>query len=357
MRNRIRKFSLIALLPILGILFIAKMTDIPFIGIKYKESPVWSIGIYKFSDDGIVKRVSPHPQAKNPVLTAKDITDRKAKFVADPFLVYEDSIYYMFFEVLSDDKGDIGLAMSKDGISWKYQKIVLDEPFHLSYPCAFKWKNDYYMIPESSEDKSVRLYKSENFPYEWRFEKNLLEGEAYTDPTIFYYQDKWWLFVSTVFNDVLYLYYADDVTGPWIEHPESPVVRRNSNIARCGGSIIHLDGKLIRITQDCLPSYGNSVRAFKITELDAQKYTEKELEESPLLTGSGEGWNKDGMHHLSLLPMDKREGIASVDGNRFNEKKYNLYVELPDFLGKFLEYVVKQHANAQGGSRVHEFTR
>ena len=60
--------------------------------------------------------------------------------------------------------GDIGLAVSDDGINWSYKQIVLDEPFHMSYPYVFKWQEDFYMIPESQEANSVRLYRALDFP-------------------------------------------------------------------------------------------------------------------------------------------------------------------------------------------------
>jgi len=65
------------------------------------------------------------PGAINPVLTASDVTDREATFVADPFLFHEGSTWYMFFEVLSNLGEQIGLASSSDGLHWTYQQIVL----------------------------------------------------------------------------------------------------------------------------------------------------------------------------------------------------------------------------------------
>jgi hypothetical protein len=44
---------------------------------------VWSIGIY--TGDSLI--LTPPSQIKNPVLTAHDVTDVRALFVADPFMV------------------------------------------------------------------------------------------------------------------------------------------------------------------------------------------------------------------------------------------------------------------------------
>src|SRR5262249_31231939 len=62
--------------------------------------------------------------AKLPVLTGRDVTDVAASYVADPFLMRIPSGWAMFFEVMNfrAGKGEIGLATSADGCSWKYEQ-------------------------------------------------------------------------------------------------------------------------------------------------------------------------------------------------------------------------------------------
>ena len=100
----------------------------------------------------------PHPSVANPVLTKAHVTDVTATFVADPFLFHEGDMWYIFFEVLdaSTNKGKIGLATSTDGLSWAYDRIVLSESFHLSYPFIFKYNSNYYMVPESGAARQIR---------------------------------------------------------------------------------------------------------------------------------------------------------------------------------------------------------
>ena len=116
---------------------------IPFV----RETEQWSIGIYS----GTTPFDFPERQRLwNPVLRAEDVTDVPAKFVADPFLVQDDETWFLFFEVynLASKHGDIAIATSTNTRNWKYEQVVLDEPFHLSYPYVFKWEDDYDMIPE-----------------------------------------------------------------------------------------------------------------------------------------------------------------------------------------------------------------
>lgn len=288
-------------------IFIGWSRGIPFVMTQGE----YSIGIYTGKSSFKLK---PPPEIINPVLTAKDVTDVPAIFTADPFMVNEKGIWYMFFEVLNarNNQGDIGLAVSNDGFNWSYKQIVLDEPYHLSYPYVFKWKDDYYMIPESCKAYSVKLYKATSFPTKWTFVKNLFSGN-YFDSSIFYYNERWWIFTSDR-NDILHLFCAEDLMGPWIEHPKSPVIFRDGNIARSGGRVLILKNKIFRFTQDCEPTYGNQVRAFEITELTLENYSEKEVTENPILKGSGNGWNAEGMHHIDPHIIKENQWLACVDG-------------------------------------------
>lgn len=282
-----------------------------------KKEKRWSISIYMGQSPF---HVVPVPNITNPVLTAKDVTDVPAKFVADPFMVNEDhKTWFIFFEVLNarNSQGDIGLATSNDGLHWKYRQIVLDEPFHLSYPYVFKWKGEYYMIPESGEANDLRLYKAVRFPTRWSFVKELLRGH-YADSSIVYYDSKWWIFSQTNprGHDTLRLYYAVDLMGPWLEHPKSPIIEGNAHIARPGGRVLVLNGHVVRFTQDDDPEYGIQLRGFVITELTTTTYREEEVKENPILKARGVGWNGSGMHHIDPHRMGKSTWIAAVDGDR-----------------------------------------
>jgi len=172
----------------------------------------WAIGIYEGPSPLNLSSGRVH----NPVLTAQDVTDARADFVADPFMVQENGTWYMFFEMFNadTDQGDIAYATSTDGRNWTYQQVVLDEPFHMSYPYVFQWQDEWYMLPETNEANEVRLYKAEHFPTGWSYAGTLLNG-AFADSCIFYYDDTWWLFTSPVENANyrMRLYYSKDLFG------------------------------------------------------------------------------------------------------------------------------------------------
>ncbi len=277
---------------------------------------LWSIGIYVGSSPAAFWRPE---NVFNPVLTRERVSDVSAVFVADPFMVPSDNTWYMFFEVMNwrSDKGEIGLATSKDALSWNYQRIVLAEDFHMSYPYVFDWMGDYYMIPETCAVRSIRLYKALDFPMRWGNVCDMVRGRHFSDPSIVRFADRWWLFTETSAaekHDTLRLYYADDLRGPWLEHPRSPIVRGNPRIARPAGRVLLTNRAMIRYAQNCHPAYGTDVRALEVTELTTTAYSERELGGNPVLEPGGAGWNASGMHHIDAHPTQTGGWIACVDG-------------------------------------------
>ncbi|HEX8652620.1 MAG TPA: hypothetical protein VF708_17520 [Pyrinomonadaceae bacterium] len=274
----------------------------------------WSIGIYTGKSP---LRLSSAPEIQNPVLTSREVSDVRASFVADPFMVVEDGNWYMFFEVMNEetDKGEIGLAVSRDGLHWQYRQIVLREPFHLSYPYVFRWKDDYYMIPETLAMDAICLYRATLFPTRWTCAGTLLSGRC-ADTSIFRFDSRWWMFTCAPIqkSDTLRLYYSDRLTDGWHEHPRSPVVEGNARIARPGGRVIQADSRLIRFTQDCYDRYGSQVRAFEITDLTRTTYSEREDAASPILCAASDGWNSEGMHHVDPVLTPEGRWVACVDG-------------------------------------------
>lgn len=271
----------------------------------------WAVGIY---EGPTPFDLSDPVNISNPVLTRDDVTDVDALFIADPFMTIKDKKYTMFFEVLNKEtnQGDIGCAESIDGVKWEYKKIVIDEPFHLSYPYVFHWNDNYYLIPESGEDLSVRLYKAVSFPDKWEYIGNLLSGYNYIDPSIFQYKGKWWLFASSG-TGVLNLYYSEDLLKGWKPHPHNPIVKFDKNIARPAGRVFTYKDRLYRLAQDGIPRYGSRVFAFEITKLSEESYEEKIASEKPIVTFTGKGWNAGRMHHVDLHKLGNK-WIGTVDG-------------------------------------------
>ena len=277
-----------------------------------KSGSHWTIGIYTGPSP---LHLSAPANVRNPVLTATDVHDLKnVDTLAHPFMVIEGSRYYMFFtaKYLKTGESGIGLAESSNGLVWHYKHLVIKEPYTLAYPYVFKWQNEYYMIPEAHTENFVRLYKATAFPDKWQFQQNLLTGGHFIQPTLFRYKDMWWMFVEAPGNETLRLFYASNFKGPWTEHPQSPVIKKDLHTSRPAGRPFILDGKLYRLGMDCLPVYGYQVRAFQITELSTKSYAEKMIE-TPVVKASSHGWNAEAMHTVDAHQIGKNQWIAAVD--------------------------------------------
>jgi hypothetical protein len=112
----------------------------------------------------------------------------------------------------------------------------------------------------------------------------------------------------------LRLFSAERLSGPWREHPASPIIRGDPHLARPGGRVVSDGRRLIRYSQDCHPFYGLAVRAFEITELTTTTYREVLTSSKPILKASGRGWNRCGMHHIDPHCLAPGRWLACVDG-------------------------------------------
>lgn len=280
-----------------------------------KVDSLWSIAVYSGASP---LALSPDRRAPIPVLTGRDVTDRKASFVADPFMHFDGTRWAMFFEVLNlaTGRGEIGLATSDDAIRWRYEQIVLSEPFHLSYPFVFSHGGEHFLLPETFEADQLRLYRATRWPYEWELDRVLIDDIVAVDASLLDHDGSWWMFACThrKENDQLSLWRADEPRGPWREHPASPVVRGDSRIGRPGGRPVAADGTLYRFAQDCQHEYGLSVRAIEITRLTPSEYEEREVSAQPIVVPGAYEWSARRTHHVDPHPQPGGGWIACVDG-------------------------------------------
>lgn len=250
----------------------------------------------------------------NPVFSIGNITSRISAFAADPFVVEVEDQLHLFYEDRSPDKGIISTARSADGLEWEDIGPALTEPFHLSFPYVFAWSSRYYMIPETSQATEVRLYVADDFPLGWRQEATLLSGRSFVDNCIVRYDGLWWLF--TCIDNQLEVHFSEALSGPYQPHPMNPVCSSFRH-ARPGGRIIEVDGKLMRFSQNCTRSYGESIASHWIEKLTPNDYAER-LHVDPFLSGPNPNqyvaWNTK-VHHVDFCWRRRSGGwLAVFDG-------------------------------------------
>jgi glycosyltransferase involved in cell wall biosynthesis len=226
------------------------------------------------------------------------------KFWADPFPVKVDDKYYVFFEEFSqsNNKAHISLIELQRGHKPKAPIKVLERPYHLSYPFVFEWEGTHYMIPETGKNNTVELYRCKSFPYEWEFDRVLLEERNPTDATLVEFEGRWWMFVNieepgvTVNWEELHLFHAPSPLGPWTPNRMNPVKSDVRN-SRPAGRLITHDKVLYRPAQDCSKRYGYATVINKVTKMNPDEYSEEEISRiTP-------GWHKEiiGTHTLNSV--------------------------------------------------------
>ncbi|WP_057658931.1 glucosamine inositolphosphorylceramide transferase family protein [Pseudoxanthomonas dokdonensis] len=199
---------------------------------------------------------------------------------ADPFPLQHHGKRLLFVEQYLDaaQRGVISCLQLDEGNRPQHLGIILDEPFHLSYPRVFRWQDEWYMTVESAEGLQVRLYRCVDFPLRWSWTANLLENRECVDPTLHYRDGYWYLFgnVSETGanpSDELFLFVSRDLAGPYLPHPCNPIVA-DARRARSAGGIIERDGRWFRPAQCCCPIYGSAVVFNQITTLTPTEYAE-----------------------------------------------------------------------------------
>lgn len=238
--------------------------------------------------------------ANNTLYRFKTLLPPKDLFWADPCAIKEGERYYVFIEEYSyrAGKGHISvMELDKKGVLNGPTK-VLERDYHLSYPFVFQWNNNYYMVPESASNRTVELYRSTSFPFQWELEKVLMTDVRAKDVTLAEVDGVWWMFASIAENsipDELSLYYANNPLGPWKAHRQNPV-KSDVRGSRPAGKLFNWNGELYRPAQDSSGRYGYAISINKVTQLDEQDFQEEET--SKILPN----WNKMllGTHTISI---------------------------------------------------------
>jgi hypothetical protein len=197
---------------------------------------------------------------------------------ADPFLLRHENRTWCFIEDIpaATGRGRISAA-EVAGEDLRPAVPVLERPYHLSYPCVFTAENALFMIPESSANGAVELYRCVTFPGEWALERILLRRTA-VDSSICFRDGRYWLFATHVDKPSqameLWLYSSESLAGEWRPHRQNPISLDVRNARGAGAIFVH-DGRLFRPSQDCSIRYGRAFSLNEIVTLTPDRYEER----------------------------------------------------------------------------------
>ena len=246
------------------------------------------------------------------------------KFMADPFIIRDSDDFYIFYEEMPSKMnstwGDLAVLHSTDLEHWERLGVILDEPFHLSFPNVFRYKGEWYMIPETGAIHEVRIYKAVDFPMKWEYAHTLFQDDFMADAAIIEKDGIWYLLYSS--SKGFRLCYAIDLFADWHEHPSSPIrIEDGKQETRPAGNFIECGDSLYYVVQRHDGGYGTSVVAYQIDSLSPEVFIEHRLDHNPVVDRYGSGYAKDGMHQLSSIFLPEKDMYFCVmDGNHVSAK-------------------------------------
>ena len=210
----------------------------------------------------------------------------KDEFWADPFLFKHQGADYVFFENYSfkTKRGKISCGRVKNQELFDIVD-VLDFDYHLSYPFIFEENGAIFLMPETSENKRLEIYKAVDFPMKWELYTTAFEGEMVADA--FFYNDEQhqkWLFVNkqaaetSQMNSELFIYKTDSIKLENLQpHAQNPVII-DARVARNGGSIFTHKNGLFRPSQRNTDGiYGRALNINRINTLTLDDYEEENI--------------------------------------------------------------------------------
>ena len=206
--------------------------------------------------------------------------------LADPAVLDEATL---LCEGVDARSGRGRLLGVRDGQVWAVDTRVLGKG-HLSYPHVVRAGPDLQVLPEMSQIGPQRIARVVDDGRRLVDARPLagLEELRLTDPTLVHHADRWWLFAGQPGSaaEVLFLWSAPDVTGPFVPHPDSPIVM-DPACARMAGPVQVHEGRLFRLGQDNRRGYGDGVAVCEILTLEADRY--REVHHATLRMSDGHG--------------------------------------------------------------------
>jgi hypothetical protein len=225
------------------------------------------------TDWAVAWRISPTSLLDTRIAEFAVLPADRGHVYADPFPVRHRGEDFIFMEDFCHDSGLGRIVVTKITDNGPTQPlVVLDEPYHLSYPFIFEEDGEIWMIPETGALRVVDMYRAVKFPDVWRWEGRLLDNIEGYDATIARHAGRLWMFVcERMWNssswDELSLFSAGRLTGPWRPHPNNPILF-DGMLCRPGGAMFTRNGSMMRPVQDCSRIYGGGLSLCSVDAID-----------------------------------------------------------------------------------------
>jgi hypothetical protein len=286
--------------------------------IRAPASDFWSVGIV---DAPIAELCSP--------AATQDFQQRVTwlpnpgpwRYLADPFGLRRGDATHVFVEAFDYRTKHAVIEHHELGpdLAWRGKQTVLSRPFHLSYPFIVEHEGEVFMVPESHRAGEIALYRARKFPFQWVREAVLLRDTPGAEASVIKHDGRWWMFYTLVGPNArdqreLHLAYADQLIGPWNNHPLNPVLDNRSGARPGGTPFLAPNGGLVLPVQDCSETYGGALHLLEFTTLTTRS-VEFERLAARIAGGNFSPTHHDGCHTLAscgnLTLVDTKRVVRS----------------------------------------------
>lgn len=246
------------------------------------------------------------------------------RWYADPFVCHDKDREYVFVELMHSYRlyGQIAVAEVIDGVIGDFC-VVLDEPFHMSFPNVFQWHDEWYMLPETNMSGQVRLYRAVSFPAQWKLDTVLLDDVRFVDHALYLYKDGFLMLThdikneQTAYNRIFYL----DMNAKKIIPCN---VKGDFSNNRPGGTFYSHNGKWYHAIQDCQAAYGDYLHIYEVDAFTDSTFHEKEI---GMMMPSNTKFIPDNhaMEHLHTYNHDGRYEVIDLQYMKYYPDKFFIH--------------------------------
>ncbi len=264
----------------------------------------------------------------NDLLSFKAIPYNSDYWYADPILITARGVDYLFAECfdMRTQKGFIGCAAFDESGSPSGFQPVIEEAYHLSFPMVFEWAGKWYMIPESSDNRSINLYCCEGDMFHWQKIREFSVEKPLVDTVVLSCDEEAVeLLSSAIHPEDPLLYQWQKLTlrkaGDTFALEENGVIdgcEPYTRWNRMAGKIANVDGTAILPTQESTETdYGINLYLNDFAGKDIQKLLGKKLTVKDITIEGMSDKQRIGIHSYAV---SEQYEVVDIRYFRFSPK-------------------------------------
>ena len=260
----------------------------------------------------------------------REISDSTLNY-ADPFVWFDNAKNpWIICESWNKESNKANISISKFPTKAEEASfsVIIDEPFHLSFPFVFEYHGSTYILPQSATGSELRFYKNETDHLHWNYSFSINMPIPLVDVICICVEEVWWLIGSAkdpIRNNKnrLFAFYASELNGETLvkSHRKNPILW--SDFGGRNGGLFEIADKIYRVGQfEGSDTYGFDFKEYEILELTLDRFHQMPLVDSVTHYS----------HHKTYV-----NGLCLVD-SQWDEE----YFPIIDFFVGFVETIGKK---------------